>query len=347
MSKKTSLLIDTYKAHNPYSGLGQFSIQFAKHLLESSTEEFEISFLGKPRNFLDNASSMVSPNLMRRLFPGANKHYDIWHSLYQLPSYLPPHSSKWVLTIHDLNFLKEKNSQKAQKYLRKVQSHVNKAAVVTTISNYSKSQIEQHLDVNGKKIEVIHNGVDINLNEESEPEQIPNGPYFCSIGIFNAKKNFKVLVPMMKQFLDHQLIIIGYHDTPYGKEVKTEIARLGLSDKVILTGEISNASKNWYFSRMECFLFPSTAEGFGIPPIEAMLHGKPVVLNNCTSLPEVGGEFAGYFNGFNPVEMSKVVQETIERANEPNFEDAVQKHAQQFSWEKAISKYIEIYRSLI
>ena len=347
MSKKNSLLIDVYKANNPYSGLGQFSMQFAKHLVEASPKQYNINFLGKPERFLNQPSAAVSANLVKRIFPNSNKHYDIWHSLYQLPSYLPPYSSRWVLTIHDLNFMQEKSPQKAKKYLKRLQNYVNRASVITTISAYSKSQIQKHLDVDGKEVKVVHNGVEINTEKQSEPSKLPNGPYFCSIGIFNAKKNFKVLLPLMKQFPEHQLVLIGNHQTSYGKEVKDEIKALKLEKQVLLTGEVSDAEKNWYYAHMDCLLFPSLAEGFGIPPIEAMHFGKPVVINKATSLPEIGGDLAGYFISFSEESMAKAINDTLQNSKDQSFSNQLKQHAAQFTWEKSIQEYIKIYNELV
>ena len=112
-----SLLVDIYKTKDLYSGLGQFSYNFAKYLCKYLPENFELSLLTeKKMEGLDPAVfKFITANWKKRYFPALNRSYDLWHSLHQFPSHMPSKNSKQILTIHDLNFLVEKNKKKAEK----------------------------------------------------------------------------------------------------------------------------------------------------------------------------------------------------------------------------------------
>ncbi len=115
------------------------------------------------------------------------------------------------------------------------------------------------------------------------------------------KKNFHVL-PALLVGNDHELIISGV-ETPYKSKIMEEAEKFGVTDRVKITGTISEEDKAWYYKNCTAFVFPSIAEGFGLPVIEAMHFGKPVFLSTHTSLPEIGGDAAFYFPTFEPADM--------------------------------------------
>ena len=93
-------------------------------------------------------------------------------------------------------------------------------------------------------------------------------------------------------------------------------------------------------------MFPSLAEGFGLPVIEAMHHGKPVFLSTHTSLPEIGGDAAYYFDTFEPAHMAQVLERGMADFAANDGPARVRAHASQFTWEKAGAAYLALYRSL-
>jgi glycosyltransferase involved in cell wall biosynthesis len=342
------VLIDLYKVKSLYSGLGQFSINFAKEIINQSPEEFSVEFL-TPKNFdigdIKKFTS-VKVSFQKRYFPKFNKSYDIWHSLQQFPSHFPNKKSIFILTIHDLNFLYEKNGIKKIMYLKKLQKNVDRADYLTTISNYSKKNIEEHLNLRGKSVFTIYNGIDINHNDAGfKPNYMNNKKFFFSIGIFNEKKNFHTLLSLMNGFKDYQLVIAGDKDTNYGKHIQQQINARKLNDRVILPGNIRTDEKLWFYRNCEAFLFPSLAEGFGMPAIEAMKFGKPVFLSKYTSLPEIGGNGAFYFDNFDEEYMSSFIQSNLSyyNANQVSLSDQIQKHADKFSLQQSIAQYLKLY----
>lgn len=350
-----SILVDAYKTIDLNSGLGQFSLQYARELLKQNPAGVDITYLlpGSVSSRLISPSQIntINSDLQKRYLPFLNPKYTIWHSLYQLPSHFPRKGTFWILTIHDLNFLSEKNSKKANKYLRKIQQNIDRADCITTISNFSKGVIEEHVNLKGKEIHVIYNGIASNEYDEQSiaPGYIGEDKFLFSIGIFNRKKNFHTLLPLMKSLTNHKLVLAGNHDTSYGREIIQEIKRLNLEDRVILPGKISEPEKSWLYNNCDALLFPSLAEGFGMPVIEAMKAGKPVFLSKYTSLPEIGGDAAFYFDSFDESHMVEVIKSGLDTFNiNPEHHTAIiKKHAEKFSWETSIRNYVELYQRVI
>jgi glycosyltransferase involved in cell wall biosynthesis len=354
-SKKTKMkeiLVDIYKVNDKFSGLGQFSMNYANALKNLSPDNFKITFL-IPRNYqLENCKkcNFVKVNFQKRYLPGFNKSYDIWHSLHQFPSHFPSRKSKLILTVHDLNFLIEKNEEKKLKYLHKLQMNIDRADFITAISDYTKRTIENHINLNGKIVRTIYNGIADDVRGMGyKPDYVDDRKFFFSIGIFSEKKNFHVLLSIMKHFENFQLIIAGDCDSPYGDRMKKQIIERNLSDRVILPGKINDDEKFWLYDNCEAFLFPSLAEGFGMPVIEAMKFGKPVFLSRLTSLPEIGGEVAYYFDNFDEEYMSSLIDDKMNsfNRNKTLLSAGIIEHAARFSWKTCIEEYVKLYQEIV
>jgi len=322
-------------------------MQFAKQLAIQSPK-YNIHYLAAKKSLISFGNSkIIKANWQQQLLPHLGKKYDLWHSLHQFPRHLPHKATKHILTIHDLNFIIEKSPVKANKYLKRLQKNIDKADCITTISEFSKKQITKHLDLSSKPVHVIYNGVDSGVDMlAKKPSLVAETPFFCSIGIFNSKKNFEVLLPIMKKFPDIKLYLAGNNNTTYGKFIISEIQRLSLENQVILLGKISDQEKNWLYKHMSALLFPSLAEGFGMPVIEAMHHGKPVFLSKHTSLPEIGGKHAFYFSDFEPENMAKQINSGLkEYQDNPMLAEQIANHAKQFSWQNCIKQYVTLYET--
>jgi glycosyltransferase involved in cell wall biosynthesis len=110
---------------------------------------------------------------------------------------------------------------------------------------------------------------------------------------------------------------------------------------------ITDAQKTWAYAHCAGFLFPSLAEGFGLPPIEAMYFGKPVFLARRTCLPEIGGDAASYFDEFEPATMRRIVEQGLAKGAEPGRSEAVRAHAGHFDWDRAAEQYLGLYQRLL
>jgi glycosyltransferase involved in cell wall biosynthesis len=351
MTKKKKILIDLLKLNNLYVGLGQVSLHFGKAIAAIAPivkDEFEFTFL-VPKNFVGyfgNDINYQTSNFFKRHFSFLNSKFDVWHSVHQDSAFIPSSKTKYVLTIHDLNFLYEKNKSKSDKKLHQLQQKINKADAIFSISNFTKKEIENHLSLNGKKIETIYNGVESVLEKPSTKPvwHSSEKKYLLALGNCTAKKNFHVLIPMMKLLPEFDLIIAGNNSTSYGNEMKKTISEFELKN-VHLVGSVSEEEKNYLLQNCSAFVFPSLFEGFGLPVIEAMSYGKPVFVSKCTSLPEIAADKGFYFESFDAATMKNLIQSSLQTQSENNS-DELKLHAAKFSWSKNADEYCNIYKKL-
>jgi glycosyltransferase involved in cell wall biosynthesis len=347
--KKVFLEMEKMKDLN--SGLGQFCFHYGKAISELKPLEFDPQFY-VPSNHMGIFGKNFSyrpVNKIHRLLP-IQERYDVWHCLQQGSPYLPAkNSTKVVLTIHDLNFLEEKKHFIKQKLrLRKIQNMANRADVITVISNFTERVVRENLDIRSTPIRVIHNGNSLKAFEkESRPAFVPKGNYFFSIGIIAPKKNFITLVPLLRHFKNFNLIIAGNNSNAYVQEILSLAKSMGVADRIIMPGKISDEEKFWLYKNCTAFLFPSIAEGFGLPVVEAMSLGKPVFLSKATSLPEIGGKEAFYFKNFESENMIDAIEKgLVECSNDKEKIARTMNWSKQFSWAKAAAQYQDLYLNL-
>jgi glycosyltransferase involved in cell wall biosynthesis len=273
---------------------------------------------------------------------------DVWHVTHQGSQYVPRSKKiKKVLTIHDLNFLYEKKAAaKIKKYIRLCQKSVDQSDHIVTISEYARQDILTHLNVGAKPVTVIHNGCMVKLYPEYDyPSYQPEKPFLFSLGVVLPKKNFHVL-PALLAGNDYELLIAGNIVSDYNRKIIEEAKRFGVENRVKILGSIADEDKYWYLKNCSAFLFPSLAEGFGIPAIEAMHFGKPVLLSTRTSLPEIGGPYAYYFRSFDVNDMRYTFAESMKHYEETAPMQKIIDYASQFDWNESAKKYWSIYKSL-
>ncbi len=357
------ILVDFEKMRHLECGLGQFSLELAWALLAERRPEDDLHYFlpeqHAPR--FHHAKVVIKPvrrwqkaayiapirDRVNRIIPGP--HYDLWHVSNQCSWYEPWNARvPVVLTIHDLNFLREKTPKTIESYLYSIQQRINRATCITTISNFVAGEVRSHFDLQGKPLRVIYNGAsNASAEDVKRPSYAPKEKFLFSIGDFMAKKNFHVLLEMIRFLPEYHLVLAGNHDTEYGRTIRLRASELGLENRVVLPGRISNADRQWLYAHCTAFGFPSITEGFGLPVIEAMYAGKPVFMSTATSLPEIGGSVGFYWKSYEPKAMASFVRMGLEEVEKtPEYPDRVRQHAAQFSWSLAARNYLSLYREI-
>ena len=346
-----NIVIDCERMKYPNTGLYTFGNGFSHAINTVARAEDNLSFFIDARtgDFMGNEVHYIKKRLINKLFPVHVKNLDIWHTTYQLSKYIGgTKNTKNVLTVHDLNFLYERTLvSDINKYTKRHQKRIDRADYIVAISDFTRKDILEHLDVKGKPVITIHNGCTVQSYEGFDnPLYRPAKPYIFAIGTIIPKKNFHVLPPILKDN-DFELIIAGI-ESGYVEKIRENARLHNVEDRLKIIGTISDEEKYWYLKHCKAFAFPSLAEGFGLPVIEAMRFGKPVFLSNLTSLPEIGGEHAYYFENFDPDSMSSVFENGM-ADYETNKENAalIKQHAFSFSWENCARKYYDVYQSLL
>lgn len=345
------IAFDCERMKYPHTGLFEYCHQLGLALKTYALQNDAIKYYireGDKQYFSADSDFLTQHTLHKFIFP-RYRNIDLWHITHQTSLYVPRSSRiKKVMTIHDLNFLyEEKSDWKQKNYLQKHQKNIDQADHIVAISEFTKQDILKYLKVGNKPITVIYNGCaeDVVL-PGTKPAYQPARPFLFALGTVNPKKNFHVLVPLLMGN-DYELIIAGRTDEDYKNKILAQAVLHNVADRVKVIGPVSDQDKPWYYQHCDAFLFPSIAEGFGIPPIEAMRFGKPTFLSNSTSLPEIGGKYAYYFDSYAPEDMQKAF---IDGMNDyDNTQPAVQiiKHAKQFTWERSANAYWEVYRNTL
>lgn len=331
MSQTKKILIDFEKSKDPYSGLGQFCL-FLKKYFDLSTLNLHY-FIPPKKNLY---------RIMNFLLPSS----DVFHAIHQDCPYIPFFkTTKYILTIHDLNAIYETDSEIAKsRFLKRLEKKIQRADAITFISEFTKSEVEKNFNLNSKKTYVIYNG--ISLPEKSQRPNIEiKTEFLFTIGTVLPKKNFHVLIDMMKLLPDLNLYIAGTTFHSYAKEMIDRVQKENLADRIFFMGTIANEEKKWMYEHSKGFVFPSLLEGFGLPVAEAMSLGIPLFLSDKTSLPEIGGSEAFYFKNFNAQDMASTIQEGLRNFDHERKLNLI-KRSELFSWQKAAQKYLEIYQEI-
>lgn len=346
-----NIVLDCERMKYPHTGLYHFCKNLGNALLRELADYEKLTIFANKTvkgSFGDRANYLTQNSWHKMMLPCLHK-YNLWHATHQGTQYYPyKNNIPVILTIHDLNFLKDsdKSLKKKQSYISELQKKVDRADHIVTISNYTSDELKQHINLGNKTPTVIYNGC--NIDEYSVlilPGIIPSSPFLFTIGTITDKKNFHVL-PRLLVGNDYTLVIAGItHNISYRQLIIQEAARYGVSDRLIFTGPVTEEEKNWYYSNCLLFLFPSLAEGFGLPVIEAMYFGKTVLLSKEGSLPEIAGSYAYYFDSFDAVDMQKTLTKALNDAFFAEKAAFISNHAKQYSWSKAARSYLELYRN--
>ena len=353
--EKKRVLLDLSVLKHPYCGLGQIALNYVRLINESDTESLPFRLvLLVPKPYYGCCGNKVDYVPRKRIYhwlPFLYPKVELWHAMHQLSPFFPySRQTKYLLTLHDFNFMYEKADKVREKYRRRVQHKINRADYITCISRFTAVELDRHMvRPAGTPVEVIYNGVEFapaNAHDKQIAGVSCNKPFFFSIGEIKEKKNFLAIVRMMEHLPQYQLYIAGNDSTAYAGQCRSYIAEHRLSN-VRLLGVVSNEERLWLYRHCEAFLFPSLFEGFGLPVIEAMAYSKPVFSSPATSLTEIGDKYACFFSDFEPQHMAKTVISKLPELKTEKALEAAKKYAETFSYEKHFTTYLQLYKHLL
>jgi len=362
------VVIDLEKLRHINCGLGRFSLHLGRELLRVAEGRFTPVLLlprGAERYFpgenfaritvapwrKEVAQRLLRP-LVQPLLPRSS--VALWHMTNQMSRYLPlDRRVPVLLTVHDLNFLHEAPRDdrlgEIDRKIAELQRKVDRATEIVTDSAYVADELATYLRLGDRPVHVVPLGLgEPPPASPTRPEFLPAGPFLFTVGNCLSHKNFHVLFGLLPRLPGRRLVIAGKKATPYGEYLEREASRLGLSDSVVMPGEVSDGDRQWLYEHCEAFFFPSLTEGFGFPVLEAMAAGAAVFCSRKTSLPEVAGDAAFLLDSFEPDAMATAFWAGLGRfSSEPGFADRARAHAAGFSWRATASAYAEIYARLL
>lgn len=259
-----------------------------------------------------------------------------------------------ILTIHDISPI-EHPEWFSKKYVFMTKLILPLLSVrvrhIITVSEYSKERIVKCLKIRPEKISVIPLGVDSRFIVIKEQEKaaikkklnLPNR-FVLSLGSVEPRKNIQTLLASWQQWddrpLDLKLVIAGG-----SSKIFSNMNLRDSPDDVIFTGRIDEEDLPSLYAAAEIFVYPSLYEGFGLPPLEAMSCGVPVITSNSTSLPEVVGNAAILIDPLNIDEITEAMKRII--TNKILAEDLISKgiiQSRKFSWKETAEKTLEVIK---
>jgi glycosyltransferase involved in cell wall biosynthesis len=266
---------------------------------------------------------------------------------------------KFVLTIHDIKHYSNKDLVKLRRHLLWrvwLKANLHRASQIITVSNHVKNDLLREFPVESNRIRVIPNGVDRRFRPTADAQgfraryQLPER-YVLFVGQTQTNKNLKraidaVALARAKYNLDHQFIIAGMPSED-DTRLKNYVRDRNLADMVRFIGYVDDSDLPNLYSGAELFLFPSLTEGFGIPPLEAMSCGVPVVAAHASCLPEVLGDAAIWVNPLSVESIADGIATGL--LDETARKLAIAKglsRAQHFSWEKMALETVSVYRAV-
>ena len=282
---------------------------------------------------------------------------NLFHGLNQrLPQ---RHYPVRVVTIHDLFPLTstEYSTPSFQRRFTKVlRDAVARADRIIAVSEATRRELLRHTDAREKRIRVIHHGVDPISPATPEEQQAfrkrvlgveGNEKFFLNVGAIQVRKNVANIVLALKRLPGYRLVLAG--GDGYGAEaIHSLIEREGLSGRVVRLGHASVETLRLLYSTATALVFPSLEEGFGMPILEAMSCGLPVITSNCSAMPEVGGDAAMYVDPRNVSEISETMRRVAEDESvATDLRRRGHERASLFTWAKCAEQTWEVYQEAL
>lgn len=268
---------------------------------------------------------------------------DVWHGLHQHMRFRPPLNSRHnIITVHDLNHAYVKKGLSLWWQNMRLTRQLRRAHQLVAISQYAANDLARHLRW-APKASVIYNGAaDLSASPQVPLEALAGKSFLLHLSRMSASKNVGALIDMAAIWPE-QLLVLAGPDGPAVRGHRARVHALGLRNVHFCT-DVSEAQKTWLYAHCQAFLFPSLQEGFGLPPIEAMFFGKPVIVARRTSLPEICGEAAAYWQGFDPRSMRQITEAWLAaHRQDPGKARQARQRALRYTWQHAASQYLALY----
>lgn len=366
---------DAKRAFFNFSGLGNYSrntisclgIRFPEndYLLYIPKRKLKIrngEFSGHSYEYPKSFTGRKMPSFWRSYWLGrrlAKDGINLYHGLSnEIPFDLPRDGVRSVVTIHDLIYVRFPEWYKGldrKIYLRKAQHASRNADRIIAISEQTKSDIIEYLGSPPEKIDVVYQGCDPMFYEQADEEKkillkkkyaLPEN-YLLYVGTIEPRKNLlKILESLDTNRIDIPLIIIG-RATAYIDVVRDYIERNSLRGIQFLR-DVPNEDLPGIYQMAEMFIYPSVFEGFGIPILEALASGTPVITSRGGVFPEAGGVDSVYVDPGDPGELGDAIRRVLDsRDLQDKMKETGLKHALKFKGEIIADNIMSVYRKIL
>jgi glycosyltransferase involved in cell wall biosynthesis len=268
------------------------------------------------------------------------------------------YKGKVVTTINDLTTTRFRNPSKnrlsfwlkQRVYIWLTRHVAKKSEAIITYSKFVKDDLVQFAKISPEKITVIPLAADP-ISDEPEPlHALADKRFIMYVGRPLPHKNLERLIEAFVKIKathpDVVLVLAGKKDSVY-RQIESDVVRRTIKN-VIFTGFVTEGRLRWLYENCSAYVFPSLSEGFGLPGLEAMMHGAPVVSSNATCLPEVYGDAAHYFDPTDIQAMADTINEVL--TDKELRQDLVTKGRQQaakYSWQRTAEQTLNVYQEVL
>lgn len=284
--------------------------------------------------------------------------FDIFHS----PFFYAPKMkrAKVVVTVHDLRLYRFPRTYNLLRYIylrHSVKETIRRADRIISISEFTKKEIVDTCHINEEKIKVIHEAINreffnsISIEDyrlPSELLQLQTGRILFSLGHIEPRKNYVRLIEafkLLKKKKGNEDLVLVIAGKPL-LDTKIVFKIINETDDVLYLNYIPHKLLLWLYRNATLFVFPSFYEGFGFPPLEAASMGTVSAVSNVSSIPEVCGDTAFYFNPYDVQEIYRVIDGALSHPESiKEREEKLEEQLSKFSWRKNAQETIEIYKS--
>lgn len=284
------------------------------------------------------------------LFTARQKPDLIFSPTHYIPRFSPV---KRIATIFDLSFLHfpEMFGKKDLWQLKNwTKFSVQNADHIITISNFSKQDIIAQYGIDKNKITVAYPGFNADVFKERKTKE---DNYIIYIGTIQPRKNLKRLIEAVSRIENLKLLIVGKTEGEGRRgwkfeEILETPKRLGVEDRVKFLGFVPTEELQNLLSGSLAFVLPSLWEGFGIPVVEAMACGTPVIVSNVSSLPEVVGDAGLLVDSYSVDQIEQAIRSVVsDKKLRQKYSKAVLSQAQKFSWQKMAKQVLKVFEKVV
>ena len=360
--------IDARLVYYSQAGIGQYILHLVNSLAEIDRENEYVLLQSRK----DETTILEQPNF-RRVSLWTPSHHrleryalnvelmrlglDVLHS----PDFIPPHrpSCRSVITVHDLAFLLYPHflTKESARYYGHIDEAVRWTDHIIAVSQSTRRDTIQHLGVPEDKITVVHeaaNPIFRPIDRQQARDQVRDrhgvdAPFVLFVSTIEPRKNVPTLLRAIWQLVECykeqvHLVLAGGKGWLF-EDAFAVVDELDLDDRVHFVGRVTSEELLSLYNAAELLAHPAFYEGFGLPPLEAMACGLPVVVSNVASLPEVVGD-AGLL--IDPHDVDELTVAMWRMLNDPDLRQEMigkgHRQAARFSWERAARETLEIYR---
>jgi len=334
----------TYSTGDRLSGVGLYSHEIL-YGLAAAHPETGFHFCYRLHRYLRSWRLKLPPNVRKRLIlePFGPRDTELFHGLNQRLPLVPLRRS--VATFHDLFVMSGEYStpEFRERFTRQARDAAAQADVIIAVSKFTRDQVVSLLGVDPSRIRVVHHGV-----RRLDFPVVERQKVILNVGAIQTRKNIARLVEAFET-VDRSWRLVLAGSEGYGsREILARIDASPARERISVTGYVTPEELAGWYAKAEIFAFPSLDEGFGMPVLEAMSAGTPVVTSNCSALPEVAGDAAILVNPESTEELAEALCTLTqgEALREALSSRGVER-ARLFTWEKAVAETWNVYREVL